>query len=82
MATKQFLTSAKDAAQKALAARRKRFKDAPSFDNSALYAGSPMYYRCIGCGDPKGVEMPESWLPPRRELCMLCAEMKARGWLE
>lgn len=71
----------KAAALKALAARRARFKDAPSVDNSRAYAGSPMYFRCKSCGDPEGIVVPESYLS-KPSLCAECAALKACGWLE
>lgn len=74
-------TQGKAAALKALEARRKRFKKAPTFDNSSTHAGTPMYYRCAACGDPQGICVPEGWLS-KPSLCDECTALKACGWLE
>lgn len=64
----------------ALAARRRRYKDAPAYDNSSTYAGTPMYYRCKGCGDPQGVCVPESWVS-KPDYCIECDDLRSKGLL-
>ena len=74
-------TQGKAKALAALAARRKRFKNAKSVDNGAAYAGSPMYFPCKACGDPQGVCVPESYLS-KPDLCSECADLRSLGWLQ
>lgn len=48
-------------------------------DNASLYAGSPMYYYCHGCGAQTAVK-PEGWVadPPPR-FCDPCKELVEAG---
>jgi len=62
---------------------RERVRNRPEKkDNSSLYAGSPMYYYCDGCGhlvDKK----PELWFSnPPDDLCDECKALESRGWLD
>ena len=61
--------------------RQLRFKGTPDFDNSALGAGMPMYFRCDGCGNPEGIELPEDWQPPRPRFCVECQTLVNLGYL-
>jgi hypothetical protein len=69
----------KEHARQALAERRKYNKTRPKIDNSALVAGSPMYFDCIACGGV--ITVPEDWLE-RAQLCRECTAMNELGWLE
>lgn len=71
--------SGKEAALKALAERRARNKGKPPHDNSKGYAGEPMYFPCVACGDLIGV--PENYLT-KPSLCRECQALKDVGWLE
>lgn len=66
-------------ALKKLADRREKFKDLKKIDNSSFYAGSPMYFNCIGC-NAQLVE-PEGYIT-RNKFCIECSAMNAMGWLE
>jgi len=69
----------KEFALAALKKRREKNKDKKRVDNSSLYAGSPMYFYCITCGEEFTV--PESYTA-RPSLCEECQALKALGWLE
>jgi hypothetical protein len=62
-----------------LAERRARFKDVILPDNASLPAGSPMYYRCIGCG--ASIVMHEGWIT-KPDTCVECAALVKLGWME
>lgn len=73
-------TQGKEAALAALAERRANKPE--QIDNSALPAGSPMYYYCIACGHLADTK-PEGWfatLPSK--LCDECKALSDLGWLE
>lgn len=61
-----------------LRARQRKYKGSKSVDNSASYAGSPMYFRCPGCDNPHGICVPESYIS-KPEFCAACAEAKRFG---
>jgi hypothetical protein len=67
------------AALEALRARRAANKDKPWVDNSRLPAGSPMYFRCIGCG--ADIVVPENWLY-KPSSCPECQALAELGWME
>lgn len=67
------------AALKGLAARRETFRDVKLPDNASLYAGSPMYYRCIGCGAT--IVMHEGWIT-KPDCCPECDALVKLGWME
>lgn len=69
----------KAAALQALADRRALYKDQKLPDNASLPAGSPMYYRCIGCGAP--IVMHEGWTR-KPDTCPECTALGALGWME
>jgi hypothetical protein len=70
----------KEVALTALKDRRARNKDRKRVNNASLYAGSPMYYYCNGCGE--GMVLSESHLCPAPTLCEECKALKNLGWLE
>lgn len=74
-------TQGKAKALKALRARRATFLKSTAVDNAAAPAGAPMYFRCLACGDPHGVCVPESYLS-KPDLCAECTALKTMGWLE
>lgn len=49
-------------------------------NNSALPAGSPMYYYCQICGH-LAQTLPESHREKPRPHCEECAKLKSRGWI-
>lgn len=62
--------------------RKKENSQRPQKDNSALYAGSPMYYYCRHCGaeDVK----PECFDPrtdPIKNPCDDCKTLVSKGWM-
>lgn len=67
----------------ALAALKERRENKPKqIDNTALPAGSPMYYYCISCGHLSDTK-PENWVYGSvKKLCTECQAMKDLGWLE
>ena len=69
----------KEVALAGLRERRKRAKTQKLIDNGALYAGSPMYFCCVGCG-LQNIVVPEGWLT-RSDLCDECTALKICGWL-
>jgi len=72
--------SEREQAEAALATRKAQAKKDGRIDNSKLYAGSPMYFYCQGCGllaDTK----PESYTTPPKRFCDPCQGMKDNGWL-
>jgi hypothetical protein len=62
--------------------QRRQANVGKQIDNSLLYAGSPMYYYCHGCGD-KTVTLPEGWYqtPPPR-FCDPCKQLVEAGEME
>lgn len=66
-------------ALEALSQRRARFKDAKLPDNASLPAGSPMFFRCIGCGSP--IVVSEGYIS-KPDTCEECAALVKLGWLE
>ena len=65
-----------------LAERRKKAKEIGQIDNSKLYAGSPMYFYCVGCGLVSD-ELPENYFLSRpKKICKECQALKELGWLE
>lgn len=64
----------------ALWERRKAAKTQTRINNSSLYAGSPMYFDCIGCG-LQNIVMPEGWIS-KPDFCVECQALKDCGWLE
>ena len=74
-------TAGKEAALKALAERRNKAKGSKPVDNSALLAGSPMYFYCIGCGLLADV-LPEDYRCSPKRLCGECQALKDLNWLE
>jgi hypothetical protein len=79
MGTAPATTLGKAKALAALAVRRLKNKTRKRIDNSALYAGSPMYFDCIGCGGE--IVVPEDYIT-KPDLCSECQALKALGWLE
>jgi hypothetical protein len=63
----------------ALAHRRIINKSRPHVDNAALPAGSPMYYRCLGCGDD--IVVSEGWIT-KPDMCDECHRLVKLGWME
>lgn len=72
-------TQGRAAALAALADRRAKYRGLKLPRNESLPAGSPMYYRCIGCGAP--IVMHETWIT-KPDCCDECAAMARLGWLE
>lgn len=64
----------KDAALAALAQRREENRSRKRVDNAALYAGSPMYFDCVGCGEE--IVVPEDYVT-RHKFCPKCQTLKA-----
>jgi len=65
----------------ALAALQLRREQPPMrIDNSALPAGSPMYYYCITCGHLAGL-LAEDHIRAPPTLCEECLALKECGWL-
>jgi hypothetical protein len=64
-----------------LVARREAAKTQKLIRNQDLYAGSPMFYCCIGCG-LQNIVMPEGWFRSKPDLCEECTALKGLGWLE
>lgn len=62
-----------------LADRRAMFARSEIVDNASLPAGSPMVFRCIGCGGP--IFVPELWLS-KPDCCIECEALRRLGWLE
>ena len=73
-------TQGKEAALNALLERRERNKTRERIDNGRGYAGDPMHFDCITCGED--IVVPESYIPPRPKLCRECQALKDAGWLE
>ena len=69
----------KEAALTALAVRREANKNRKRVDDSKLYAGSPMHFDCIGCGDE--IVVPEGYIT-KPSMCPECEAMHVLGWLE
>lgn len=63
----------------ALKKRREKNKGKKRVDNESLYAGSPMYFYCITCGEEFIV--PENYIT-RSDFCVECQALKDAGWLE
>jgi len=59
--------------------RRSEYRNYQSPKNESLPAGSPMFYRCLGCGMP--IVMPELWVS-KPDLCDECTALSKLGWLE
>jgi hypothetical protein len=72
-------TKGKEFALKALEERRKKYADKKSTNNSALPAGSPMYFDCKGCN--ADIVVPETYLS-RPQFCEECGALKQCGWLQ
>lgn len=62
-----------------LARRRIVNKVRPHVNNSSLPAGSPMFYRCIGCGED--IVVPETWIT-KPDCCDECQRLIKLGWME
>lgn len=62
-----------------LAERRAKYRDFKLPSNASLYAGSPMYFRCIGCGAP--ICVPENYLT-KPDTCPECDALVKLGWME
>lgn len=61
---------------RALAVLAKRIKKCPAqMNNSALYAGSPMYFYCRICGHESDC-LPESYSSSPKCYCAPCQELK------
>jgi hypothetical protein len=71
-------SSAREQAQIALYNRKQTAPE--KVDNSALHAGSPMYYYCRSCGWLSDV-LPEDHLSQPKRLCAPCKLMQDQGWL-
>ena len=69
----------KQAALDDLAYRRALHRDEKLPDNASLPAGSPMFYRCLGCGHP--IVMHEGWIT-KPDFCEECAALVKLGWME
>lgn len=69
----------KEQALKALHARREMAKSVKLPRNEDLPAGSPMYFRCIGCGVT--LIEPEGYMS-RNKHCPACADLIANGWMQ
>ena len=69
----------KEKALAALEKRREKNKNKKHIDNSSLYAGSPMYFYCLGCNAE--IVVPENYTT-RPKLCPECQDLKDKGWLE
>lgn len=67
------------AALAALAERRATYASHVIPRNEDLPAGSPMYFRCIGCGAP--IVVPEGYLT-KPDTCIECGALVALGWME
>jgi hypothetical protein len=63
----------------ALSGRKERAKTLKQVDNSALYAGSPMYYYCHLCGLEAAV-LPETHQETPPKYCKECQEMVDHGY--
>jgi len=61
-------------------AERRAHRPVP-VDNSALQAGSEMYFYCHSCGALADIK-PETYLFLPRALCSECEGLKTEGWLE
>jgi hypothetical protein len=72
-------TQGKEFALKALAERREASKNLPYIDNASLPAGSPMYFKCIGCG--ARLVVGEGYIT-RPKFCVECSALVAIGWME
>ena len=84
MAREKDLQSKKSDLLQRLQERRERANKEGKIDNSTLYAGSPMYYYCTGCGLQSDV-LPEEWDPrvtTPKKICDDCKELKDMGLLE
>ena len=73
-------TQGKEAALHVLAERRERNKTRERHNNSKDWAGAPMHFDCITCGED--IVVPENYIPPRPKLCRECQALKDAGWLE
>ncbi len=69
----------KEAALKALAERRAKNKSIKRINNGSLYAGSAMYFYCIGCGAE--IVVPEDYIT-KPDCCPECTALQRLGWLE
>ena len=74
-------TQGKAVALEGLRLRRERGQIEKKINNSALYAGDPMYYDCAVCGC-QDIVMPEGWFISKPDLCTECEALKACGWAE
>jgi len=72
-------TQGKAVALKALKERRKANCNRKSINNALLYAGSLMYFDCLGCN--AGIAVSENYFT-RPKLCDECQALKDLGWLE
>ncbi|HSX39903.1 MAG TPA: hypothetical protein VLI92_04930 [Candidatus Saccharimonadales bacterium] len=72
----QVLNGDKETRLQALEERKANKPD--QIDNSALYAGSPMYYYCISCGHLSD-KLREDWTLPPNKLCPECQALKDLG---
>jgi hypothetical protein len=59
--------------------RRRQWTGLTIEDNASLPAGSPMVFRCIGCGAPL-IER-EGYIT-RRQCCAECQALVDLGWME
>lgn len=69
----------KAAALAALAFRRAECRDIQLPDNVSLPAGSPMFFRCIGCGC--AIVVPEGYVS-KPDACAECTALVKLGWME
>ena len=67
------LLEQRDEALQEQAARKEKNKDTKRVDNTALYAGSPMYYYCRGCNEE--MVLSETHSEPSPKLCYPCKEL-------
>jgi hypothetical protein len=70
----------KEYALKKLAERREKNKGKERVNNANLYAGSPMYYYCIVCGEE--MTLPENHTCAAPKHCDECKALLDCGWLE
>lgn len=59
--------------------RREKSTEEGQIDNSALWAGSPMYYYCKYCGVPTDTK-PETWISQPKTVCDDCQTLIELGW--
>lgn len=69
----------RQAALEALRLRRALFAGMALPRNEDQPAGSPMYFRCIGCG--KAIVVAEDYVS-KPDKCDECAALVALGWME